>query len=519
VKHSSTDIRSSRSRGAVASDRIVLICDVSGHTKQEIARVIAHCGATSRWADDADDLARLPAQISSACCTTAVVSIGRVASGDPRPATLIKALSEKGFSVIACMDGASALPLAGRCQLYLAGCVSLLDSGDAAFPEDLERTLVRMVAQASHANAEDERIRAIMADVGAVGESPALLSVFRRLARISPLSDLSTLITGETGTGKELLARALYAQDAKRRSGAFVSLNCSAISPMLAESELFGHRRGAFTGAERDRKGLIRAADGGVLFLDEIAELSVQLQAKLLRVLQEGRVLAVGDEREVAVSVRIIAATNADLRAMVDAGTFRADLFHRLNVLSLHLPPLRERRADIPPLVAHFARRHGTLNPGMPVTWHGEFVDALCQLDLPGNARQLENLVRWALVHNSTGRLELGDLPPEVWEQLAHKVPATTALATTVPATTVPATTVPATTVPATTVLAASLPPDPVGLLATHDWNLSRSLDSCERSIIATALRVSHGNQSRAARLLGITPRSVYNKVRRHKLA
>jgi two-component system response regulator HydG len=493
VKHSSTDIRLSCSLSSVVSDRIVLICDTSGHSKAAIRTAIANCGATARWVDDVDELTTLPAQVSSACCGTAVVAIGRVASDDPTPSRLIRTFSEKGFTVIACTDGAGALPLAARCQLYLAGCVSLLDSADAAFHEELERTLARLVAQASHSGAEDEHLRTIMADVGAVGESPALLSVFRRLARISPLSDLSTLITGETGTGKELLARALYAQDAKRRHGAFVSLNCSAISPMLAESELFGHRRGAFTGADRDRKGLIRAADGGVLFLDEIAELSVQLQAKLLRVLQEGRVLAVGDEREVAVSVRIIAATNADLRAMVDAGTFRADLFHRLNVLSLHLPPLRERRADIPPLVAHFARRHGILNPGMPVTWHVEFVDALCQLDLPGNARQLENLVRWALVHNSTGRLELGDLPPEVWEQLAHKVPPASA--------------------------AASLPPDPVGLLATNDWNLSRSLDSCERSIIATALRVSHGNQSRAARLLGITPRSVYNKVRRHKLA
>jgi DNA-binding NtrC family response regulator len=435
----------------------------------------------------------------SAECGVAIAVLHAGAAIDPRVSKGISTLSQKGFTVIACMEHAATLSLAARCQLHLIGCRSLIDVAHQDFPLELERTLVGSGAPAAR-EADECRIRSVMADVGAVGESASLLSVFRGLARISSLSDLPTLITGETGTGKELLARALYSQDAKRRNGPFVALNCSAISPTLAESELFGHKRGAFTGADRDRKGLIRAAAGGVLFLDEIGELSAPLQAKLLRVLQEGRVLAVGDDREVAVSVRLVAATNADLRAMVQAGTFRADLFHRLNVLSLHLPPLRERRSDIPPLVEHFAQRHAALNPVSPVTWQAEFVDALCELDLPGNARQLENLVRWALVHNTTGRLDLGDLPPEVWEQLAQRAPSPAAVA-----------------LPAASPFAG--PADAVGLLDTNGWNLSQSLVSCERSLIATALRVSQGNQSRAARLLGITPRSVYNKVRRHKLA
>jgi DNA-binding NtrC family response regulator len=205
VKHSSTDLRVSR-RPSAASERVVLICDISAEPDTQIEAAIAGCGATTRRLDNASPLIE---QSSSTCCGMAVVSIGRISTDDSRPSTQIKALSDKGFSVIACMDGAATLPLAARCRLYLAGCVSLLDSAEVGFAVELERTLIRLVADASRSDDDDDRIRTIMADVGAVGESPALLSVFRRLARITPLSDLSTLITGETGTGKELLARAL----------------------------------------------------------------------------------------------------------------------------------------------------------------------------------------------------------------------------------------------------------------------------------------------------------------------
>ena len=190
------------------------------------------------------------------------------------------------------------------------------------------------------------------------------------MIRISRVSDVPTYITGETGTGKELLAKAIHSLDAKRRSGPFVAVNCSAISPGLAESELFGHRRGAFTGADRDRKGLIRAAQGGVLFLDEIGDLDAALQTKLLRVLQENRVLAVGEERDVPIDVRVVAASNRNLLAMVANGTFRADLFYRFTVLTVHVPPLRERRADIPPLIAHFVQKYQDLeSSGRAVGW------------------------------------------------------------------------------------------------------------------------------------------------------
>src|SRR6185436_10192490 len=155
-----------------------------------------------------------------------------------------------------------------------------------------------------------------------------------------------------------LLAKALSEMDPKRKQGPFVAVNCAAVQPTLLESEFFGHRRGSFTGAERDRKGLVRAAEGGVLFLDEISELEVGLQAKLLRVLQENRVLGVGEEREVAVSVRFIAATNRNLEQLVAEGKFRADLFHRLRVLLIHVPPLRDRPSELQLLVEHFLQKH-----------------------------------------------------------------------------------------------------------------------------------------------------------------
>ena len=182
---------------------------------------------------------------------------------------------------------------------------------------------------------EAQQITSVMRDMGMVGSSTAMMHVFRSVIRFSTLSDLPVLIAGETGTGKEGLARALHRLDPKRRGGPFVAVNCGAIAASLAESEFFGHRRGAFTGADRDRKGLIRSAEGGVLFLDEIGELDAALQAKLLRVLQESRVLGVGEDRDIKVDVRVVAATNRDLDQMGQQSRFRADLFHRLNVLSI----------------------------------------------------------------------------------------------------------------------------------------------------------------------------------------
>jgi transcriptional regulator with GAF, ATPase, and Fis domain len=379
------------------------------------------------------------------------------------------------------------------------------------FAEEL-RSLLAQLLQAEVGRLEEaEGLQRMMRRLGNVGESPAIMAVFETTWRVSKLSDLPVLITGESGTGKELLARAIHQLDPKRHHKPFVPLNCGAINPNLAESELFGHRRGAFTGADRDRRGLIRSAEGGILFLDEIGELDDVLQAKLLRVLQEHRVLGVGEDREVAVSVRIIAATNRDLHAMAQQGQFRGDLFHRLNLLPIHIPPLRERPADLKPLVEHFVQKHQFLKPGWLPAIGADFLDALMQLKLPGNARQLENLVRWVLVNkDDEAPLNLSDLPIEVWQQLST----------------------PGKLRPAQPdagsrgANAGSVPLEPrqhdsptyfVDLLAINGWSLSQSLQFCERLLLEAALHKAEGNQSRAARLLGITPRSVYNKLHKHR--
>jgi sigma-54-specific transcriptional regulator len=289
-------------------------------------------------------------------------------------------------------------------------------------------------------------------------------------------------------------------------------MNCGAVSPGVAESELFGHRRGAFTGAERDRKGLFRAADGGVLFLDEVGELPEALQVKLLRALQERRVLGVGEDHEVAVTVRVVAATNRNLAELVRQQKFRADLFHRLSVLTISVPPLRERPSDLEPLVEHLVRKHEGLGGTGSVPVSPEFVQALHQVELPGNVRQLENVVRQALVNREPGApLTLRDLPAEIWRQLAERADGGLDRPGTQPA----ASSANPSAADVPPVLSSCL----VDLVAHNGWNLAQALDYCERVLLEAALRRKGGNQSQTARLLGLTPRSVYSKIRRHRLS
>jgi transcriptional regulator with PAS, ATPase and Fis domain len=319
------------------------------------------------------------------------------------------------------------------------------------------------------------------------------------------------LITGETGTGKELIANAIHRLDNKRRGGPFIAANCSAISSELAESEFFGHRRGAFTGADNNRNGLFRAAEGGVLFLDEISELNESLQAKLLRVLQEKRVLGVGFDREVAIDVRVIAATNRSLEEMMEQGRFREDLYHRLNVLSVNIPPLRDRYEDLRPLIEHFLTKYQSLNQGGYPTANSDFVDALTHVQLSGNARQLENIVRSALLNklDYDTPLNLSDLTPAVWQHLSDEVDLKIN--------------------PKADVQSNDGSSDLqqseadaqsyfLNILDLNGWDLTRSLECCERSLLQCALKFTQGNKSQTARMIGITPRSVYNKVQKYKL-
>jgi two-component system response regulator AtoC len=242
-----------------------------------------------------------------------------------------------------------------------------------------------------------------------VGRSEAMLQVYKTAARVAS-TDATVLIQGESGTGKELVARAIHAAS-PRASGPFVAVDCGAIAEGVLESELFGHTRGAFTGAQAARRGLFEEAHHGTLFLDEIGDVGPNLQARLLRALQEGTIRRVGANDPISVDVRIVAATNRDMDAAVKQGTFRADLYYRLHVVSIRIPPLRERREDIPLLAEHFAQKHGRPE-GSAIS--PEAREILVAYDWPGNVRELENAVARALALNPSGVVIPEDLPDAI---------------------------------------------------------------------------------------------------------
>jgi transcriptional regulator with PAS, ATPase and Fis domain len=288
------------------------------------------------------------------------------------------------------------------------------------------------------------------------------------------------LIVGETGTGKELVARAIH-HNSQRRTNRFVALNCSAIPETLLEAELFGHVRGAFTGAIGNRQGRFEQAHRGTLFLDEVGTMSPSLQAKLLRVLQEREFERIGDSQSIKVDVRVIAATNADLERMVREGAFREDLYYRLNVIPIHLPPLRERREDIPLLVHHFLERFGREQdpPRDGVTLAQDAMRRLMAYDWPGNIRQLENVIERALAL-SPGKLQLdlAALPPDV--QQATEQPAGWSLE-----------------------------------LTDQGVHLDELLEGIERELITRALERASGNRRVAAELLHVKRTTLVEKLKR----
>ncbi len=248
-----------------------------------------------------------------------------------------------------------------------------------------------------------------------IGQSLSLWPILQRLPQVAR-SDATVFITGESGTGKELLARAIHAAS-PRAAGPFVAVNCGALPEPLLESELFGHARGAFTGAVREKRGLFLEAHGGTLFLDEVGELPPAMQVKLLRALQERRIRPVGDNREFDVDVRVMAATNRDLDKLLQSGQFREDLYYRLNVLHLHLPPLRERREDVPELARHFVQRACTRLKIPPKQIHRDVMAVLETYHWPGNVRELENLMERAVALEPSNIITLSALPNSLLEQ------------------------------------------------------------------------------------------------------
>lgn len=310
--------------------------------------------------------------------------------------------------------------------------------------------------------------------LGIIGRSQPMQRLFSRLDRVAA-SPAPVLVTGETGTGKELVARAVHGASA-RSAAAFVPLNCGAIPPNLLESELFGHLRGAFTGADRDKQGLLEAADGGTLFLDEIAELPLTLQPKLLRVLQSGEIRRVGEVQTRHVNVRVVAATHRDLAAAVRAGTFREDLFFRVNVLRLDVPPLRERPTDIPLIAERTLMQIAEREQRTGLRFTAASVAALVAYAWPGNVRELLNVVERTAVLANGPDIRPRDLPEEV--------------------------------------TAASTAPPLVRDAAERRWTLAE----LERHYIEETLRRVGGNRSRAAQLLDVPRRTLYRRLEEYGL-
>ncbi len=283
------------------------------------------------------------------------------------------------------------------------------DARDEGIDGELPALLEDALAEPP-ARVDGEAAGPIPSRFGMVGESPPMRLVFERIERVAP-SHVPVLIQGETGTGKELVARALH-EGSARRAKPFLAENCAAVPANLLESELFGHVRGSFTGAIADRPGHFVAANGGTVFLDEIGDMPLTMQSKLLRVLQEGEVRPVGSNKTQKVDVRVVAATNKDLQAMVRAKTFREDLYFRLNVVSIRLPPLRERGKDVRLLARAFAER-AEAEVGRKLELSAEALDALERWTWPGNVRELENVLRRAAVF-ARGAIAVADLPSPI---------------------------------------------------------------------------------------------------------
>jgi two-component system NtrC family response regulator len=245
-----------------------------------------------------------------------------------------------------------------------------------------------------------------------VGQSPVMQRVFESIQRVA-MTDVTVLITGESGTGKELVAREIHAAS-KRSQRVFVTVNCASLVKELIESELFGHQKGSFTGAASTKLGKFELADGGTIFLDEIAELDVHLQVKLLRALQEKEIDRIGGTSPIPVDVRVLAATNRELNAMTERGDFRQDLFYRLNVYPIHLPPLRDHKDDIPLFVEHFLERFGKSLNKPSITVNPQALEYMMQYNWPGNVRELENILQRAILLSSSASIEPEHLPKEM---------------------------------------------------------------------------------------------------------
>ena len=404
-----------------------------------------------------------------------------------------------------------------------------LDSAVSAFqrgafeylpkPFDLPKAieLIRRAVEESEREQVAEERQTVMPEM--LGQAPAMQDVFRAIGRLSQ-SAVTVLITGESGSGKELVARALH-KHSPVSGGPFVAINTAAIPKDLLESELFGHERGAFTGAQTQRRGRFEQAEGGTLFLDEIGDMPFDLQTRLLRVLSDGQFYRVGGHTAVKSNVRVIAATHQNLEQRVKDGVFREDLFHRLNVIRLRLPSLRERAEDVPMLVKHFLQRSAKQLGVEPKRISEAALQRMAQFSFPGNVRQLENICHWLTVMAPAQQISVQDLPPEVLAAAPTEMLAQTAVSSVMPNPSEPG-------------LALSPQQEPAAirqLVAQQGWEALLEVEAkkllqsdCkevwdvlsqrfESSLINTALGLTHGKRMEAALRLGIGRNTITRKI------
>ncbi|MGQ9724290.1 MAG: nitrogen regulation protein NR(I) [Tepidimonas sp.] len=433
------------------------------------------------------------------------------------------------------MPGGSGLELLERVKrqhptlpVIIMTAYSDLDSAVAAFqrgafeylpkPFDLPKA-VELIRRAVDENQrEDVAHETVSAAPEILGQAPAMQDVFRAIGRLSQ-SHVTVLITGESGTGKELVARALH-KHSPRAKGPFVAINTAAIPKDLLESELFGHERGAFTGAQTLRRGRFEQAEGGTLFLDEIGDMPFELQTRLLRVLSDGHYYRVGGHSAIKANVRVIAATHQNLEQRVKEGAFREDLYHRLNVIRLRLPPLRERREDIPLLARFFLQHSARQLEVEPKRLSDAALATLSAFDFPGNVRQLENLCHWLTVMAPAQVVEVKDLPPEVLAASSRRAhPEGAPLDNDPPAVSQrapraqPALTTAAVT-EAPTAWEAAMQAEAMALLAegcSQVWDIL--IRRVETRLIQTALEVTRGRRIEAAQRLGIGRNTITRKM------
>ena len=462
----------------MAGERILLVED-DADQRLLVAGVLAAEGYVVAEAADvaaaAAELARAPVDLVVSDWKLALGEGGRAGDGMELLARVRAEHNGTGFLMVTAYGS-----IAHAVEAVRAGA-------DDYLPKPFDRSALLLAVQRILRSRELEREnRRLLAEVGdrdrlvdLVGRSAAMQQVFRRIEKLAG-TEATVLLTGESGTGKELVARALH-RLSRRARGPFVALNCAAVPETLAEAEFFGAERGAYTGSDRTRAGKLEAARGGTFFLDEIGELPLPLQPKLLRALQERRFSRVGGTTELETDARVIAASNRDLGAEVAAGRFREDLYYRLNVIAVAMPPLRERREDVPLLIEHlrerFDRRHGARTaPFAPA-----LLRALVEHTWPGNVRELANAVERLVLLAEDGRARLEDLPPEVTGQIDAAGRARGGGGFQLPA---------------------------GGL----------SFEELERNLLAQALQQTAGNRARAARLLGLAYKAFLYRLEKHGL-